>query len=98
MEAFLDLIPPLQTGPLVSHRFTIDDASQAYALLLGERQEPHLGILLVYPCPNPVGASHARLDLKAPPAREAATEAGASLVGAGNYARATLLPALQKLE
>ena len=56
MEAFLDLIPHLQTGPLVSHRFPIDDANQAYALLLGERQEPHLGILLVYPGSD-VGAS-----------------------------------------
>ena len=97
MEAFLDLIPPLQTGPLVSHRFTIDDANQAYTLLLGERQGPHLGILLAYPGPSPVGASPARLDLKAPPAREAVGEVGLSLVGAGNYARATLLPALEKL-
>src|SRR5439155_20933464 len=98
MEAFLDLIPQLQTEPLVSHRFAIDDASQAYALLLGERQEPHLGILLVYPGSDHVGASPARLELKRPPAREAGAEVGVSLVGAGNYARATLLPALEKLE
>jgi threonine dehydrogenase-like Zn-dependent dehydrogenase len=35
--------------PLISHRFAIDDAPQAYDLITGKQKEPFLGVLLTYP-------------------------------------------------
>src|SRR5439155_6740589 len=93
---FLALVPALRLEPLVSHRFPIERAEEAYALLLGERPEPYLGILLTYPeveaSPAPSLALHAP---QLPSVDGAAV--GVSVVGAGNYARATLLPALAKV-
>ena len=48
-EAVLDLMAAgrLDVRPLISHRFDIDDADEAYDLLASD--EPSLGILLAYP-------------------------------------------------
>ena len=48
-EAVLDLLAEgrLDVQPLISHRFAISDAEQAYALVGGSA--PSLGILLQYP-------------------------------------------------
>ena len=45
-EAFLDLLAAgkIDVKPLISHRFSIDEAEKAYELLGGS--EPYLGILL----------------------------------------------------
>jgi len=34
---------------MISHRFSIEDAAQAYELITGKRKEPFLGVLLTYP-------------------------------------------------
>ncbi len=39
----------MDVRPLISHRFPIDRADQAYRLLSGEQSEPYLGIVLTYP-------------------------------------------------
>jgi hypothetical protein len=51
LEAFVDLLAEkrLDVRPLISHRFPIDHAPQAYELITGKRQEPFLGVLLTYP-------------------------------------------------
>jgi predicted dehydrogenase len=97
MEAFLGLVPQLRLDALVSHRFDIGDAARAYGLLVGEPREPHLGILLCYPHATPAPSATVALETpgERPPVAEGAL--GVSLVGAGAYARATLLPALAKV-
>ena len=48
-EAVLDMMAAgkIDVKPLISHRFSIDEAEKAYELLGGT--EPYLGILLNYP-------------------------------------------------
>jgi predicted dehydrogenase len=102
LEAFLDLAPRLHLDPLISHRFTIDAAAKAYELLLGQAQEPYLGIVLTYPqaengsaVARRIESTNGRLETTASLGDSRAV--GVSVVGGGNYARATLLPALGRV-
>jgi predicted dehydrogenase/threonine dehydrogenase-like Zn-dependent dehydrogenase len=95
LEAFLSLASQLRLAALVTHRFDIADAGRAYDLLLGERTEPALAILLRYPDADPTPAQTVALATGGLPAP---AEPGIGVVGAGTYARATLLPALAKLQ
>jgi predicted dehydrogenase/threonine dehydrogenase-like Zn-dependent dehydrogenase len=92
-EAMLGLMASgrIDVSPLISHRFRIADAEQAYALI-EQAQEPYLGVLLQY------GASEdrrRRVELRAP-APMAAEGMGYGCLGAGNFARLVLLPALER--
>ncbi|HSQ18703.1 MAG TPA: zinc-binding alcohol dehydrogenase, partial [Anaerolineales bacterium] len=51
LQAFADLLASrrLDVTPLISHRFPIDQAPEAYELITGKRKEPFLGVLLTYP-------------------------------------------------
>jgi predicted dehydrogenase/threonine dehydrogenase-like Zn-dependent dehydrogenase len=94
MEAVLDLIAvgKLPVEKLTTHRFAVDDAPAAYNLIT-ERTEPHLGILLQYSQEQPQVHGR-RLELRATAPIGAGI--GVSLVGAGNFARLVLMPALAK--
>ena len=50
MEVFLRFLAEdkLRLGPLITHRFPIDEATRAYDLIMGRTNEPSLGILLTY--------------------------------------------------
>ena len=94
LEAFLDLVAEgrIDLDPLITHRFKIEEAEAAYRLIAGERREPYLGILLQYDEARPIAR---RVEVTA--ARKAPTtrQVRVGLIGAGNYARTMLLPALQ---
>jgi predicted dehydrogenase len=94
MQAFLDLIARGQVDPLplTTHRFPIERAPDAYKLLLGksdQRDERPFGILLEYASSE---APSPRAAVRTP------TRIGPriGLIGAGAFARATLLPALRR--
>lgn len=81
----------LDPMPLVTHRFAITDAPDAYALLSSD--EPSLGVVLTYPDRGGEAPSAAARTVRlAPAAPGAAVVAG--VVGAGNFAVRTLLPLL----
>lgn len=50
MEAFVDLLAKsrLDVSPLVSHRYPIHQAGQAYDLITGKTEQPFLAVLLTY--------------------------------------------------
>lgn len=50
MEAFVDMVSKglVNLKPLITHTFNIDQAEDAYEIVLGKRLEPHIGILLRY--------------------------------------------------
>ncbi|MEA5421452.1 bi-domain-containing oxidoreductase [Spirulina sp. CCNP1310] len=81
----------LQIEPLISHRFPIDQADQAYAVLTGD--QPYLGIVLNYP--NPAEPT-STVSLKPAPEQSSSSPAQVVVgcIGAGNYASRILLPAL----
>jgi predicted dehydrogenase len=95
METVLELIRrgQLPVEKLTSHRFSIERAAEAFDLVTS-RREPFLGIVLEYP---PITEMpRRRLDLRASAAKPGSL--GVSFIGAGNFARLVMLPALSKLE
>ncbi len=98
LGAFLELVEAgrVQPSALTTHRFAVDDASKAYAVLTDGSAEPRpFGVLLEYelesrPEPTPYSSPD-------PPHRVVTRPAGAriGLIGAGSFARRVLLPAIQ---
>jgi predicted dehydrogenase len=91
MEAVLGVIAAgrLPVEKLTTHRFPIERAADAYDLI-ADGDRGGLGILLEYGA-DASGRAR-RIDVAGAPARAAG--GGISLVGAGNFARLVLLPAL----
>lgn len=92
-EAVLDLMASgaLDVSPLISHRFPIARAEEAFGLLTSD--EPSLGILLAYePEVNPerLLARTVALSASPPPGK-----ACVAFLGAGNYAGRILIPAFK---
>ena len=95
IQAVLDLMGSgrLDVSPLISHRFLIERAENAYALI-DSGKEPYLGIVLQYPeVGQCLGIS--RIELK--PGRPHADKLGIGCLGAGNFARLVLLPAIKRV-
>ena len=104
-EAVLDTMAEgrLAIAPLISHRFDIAQAPDAYAVVGGS--EPSLGILLKFANTTPRGTApvqSAELARTVALSAQAGTVAGAaasaarvSVIGAGNYAGAVLIPAFK---
>ncbi|MDP4795340.1 MAG: bi-domain-containing oxidoreductase [Rhodospirillales bacterium] len=82
----------LDISALTSHHFSLDDAEQAYALVTGGT-ERHLGVVLSYP-------DQAEPSVRTISTRQVRASSGGcvlGLVGAGNFARAVLLPAFKSI-
>ena len=92
IEAFLDLVAEQRVNiePLISHRFKIDDAEQAYQLIAGDAREPHLGVLLSYDIDRPLERNVEISSMRGPGKQSASANVG--VIGAGAYVRAMLLP------
>jgi len=86
MQTIVELIAAgrLDVKRLISHRFGLEEAQQAYALIEGEKREPYLGIVMRYGRAEAPAAAPRRIEVASRPIdRE---RIGVSLVGAGNYA------------
>ncbi len=82
----------LRTESLITHRFSIEQASQAYELL--SSPEPSLGILLRYP--ETADPEQRVVQLSATAVSVAPSKPMLSVIGAGNYASRMLIPAFSK--
>jgi predicted dehydrogenase/threonine dehydrogenase-like Zn-dependent dehydrogenase len=95
-EAILDMFASgrLDVSPLITHRFSVDDAPRAYAVVSGEAAS--LGILLEYPEATDAPVERT-VSLAGDEARPRATlgAPSVSFIGAGNYATAVLIPAFK---
>ena len=97
MESFLALLSQgaIEVTSLITHRFTMDQAAEAYQLLEGAKREPYLGILLQYqPDTAKTPESMQRITVNTAPLKDKLLKL--SFLGAGNYATASLLPPLQR--
>jgi predicted dehydrogenase/threonine dehydrogenase-like Zn-dependent dehydrogenase len=92
-EAVLDMMADghLDVVPLISHRFSIERAADAYGLISGGA--PSLGVVLEYPAPILDVSRHVLLPPVAVAHRSDAPSV--SFIGAGNYATAVLIPAFR---
>ncbi len=97
MAEFLRLVETgdLSIGPLVTHRFALDQAPAAYNLIL-DPSASSLAVLLEYARPSDQGFTPNRKVVIAPqPVSKDIL--GFALVGAGNLARWSHIPAVKKL-
>jgi predicted dehydrogenase len=101
LQAFIDLIGQgrLDPAPLTTHRFTVDRADEAYAVLTASdiEQRP-FGVLLEYPARARTAGPGATSPMRTRTPQRPSGKARIGLVGAGAFARAKLLPALQQAE
>jgi predicted dehydrogenase/threonine dehydrogenase-like Zn-dependent dehydrogenase len=102
LAAFLDLVARgrVQLEKLITHRFPIDQALEAYDLILKNR-EPYIGVLLNYPhSDSEVGVSARPRKVWLKPAAslsDAANPQAIGLIGGGMFTKNILLPALKKV-
>jgi len=109
LEAFVELLASgrLDVKPLITHRFPIDQAPQAYQMITGKGQEPFLGVLLTYP-QEPEGDKGEGIGgyivreagqekQTALPASPRVDTVKLGVLGAGNFALSVMLPALHAI-
>lgn len=99
LEAFLQLLAErkLNLPPLVTHRFPLEQSPHAYDLITGRSGDPFLGVLIQYPgaeLSHRAEVSH-RIPVRV--GSPSASSLGIGVLGAGNFAQNTLLPALQAI-
>ena len=94
MQTFLELISQgkVDVKTLITHRYTVDQAAEAYQLIEGEKTEPYLGIIMQYNAVDSSKNKSSRIAAKSKPINK--DKLGLSFFGAGNYATASLLPPL----
>lgn len=93
----------LNVQPLITHRFPIEQAAEAYEIITGKRKEPFLGVLLTYSVDQLTSYPVIRLTSSTGQPKNRKTEKPNNwitigVLGAGLYANATLLPALKKVK
>jgi len=95
MKWFLRLLESdrIDLDPLITHKFQIDEGPRAYELIM-ENHEPYIGVLLEYDPQEP--DEDRKLVINTPEHTSSAGRVGAGLIGAGQYARGTLLPAIEE--
>jgi predicted dehydrogenase len=96
----------LKVESLITHRFPIEQAVEAYEIITGKKKEPFLGVLLTYqgagddvPGDSVSGVRYqpsGKIILTPDTLKPDTVKLG--VLGAGLFANATLLPALKKVE
>jgi predicted dehydrogenase/threonine dehydrogenase-like Zn-dependent dehydrogenase len=94
-EAVVDLMSKgkLQVQPLITHRFPIEQGIKAYEVITGKTKEKFLGVLLAYPAEKQKEESKITFPQIANRKSEIVN---LGVLGAGLFANAVLLPAIQK--
>ncbi len=97
LSAFLEILATgtFDVHPLISHRFPIERAEEAYALLSSEKTEPFLGVVIVYPGSEADVDSLARRIVLSTTTAGGSDEVRLGVIGAGNFARAVMFPIMQ---
>jgi predicted dehydrogenase len=86
----------LKVAPLITHRFPIEQAPEAYETITGKKKMPFIGVLLTYPDDEQKVESRT-IHFPLSTTLQAAT-VKLGVLGAGLFANATLLPALKKVK
>ena len=96
MLAFQELLQSgkIDVNYLISHRFNLDRAPDAYDLIVA-KSEPYLGILIEYDV-DKVDLSNNRVTFREAGAARKRGELGVAFIGAGSYAMGHLLPNVVK--
>ena len=97
MEAFVQLLAgkKIKIDPLITHRFPIERAQEAYELITGETHQPFLAVVIEY---QKSGSESRTLTLvpalpQSSPASSTSISVG--ILGAGSFATSVLIPAIK---
>ena len=96
-EAVVDLMQSgkLKVKPLISHRFPIEKATQAYDVITGKKKDTFLGVLLTYPA----GKTKEERKVVFPSIVNRKSEiVNLGVLGAGLFANSVLLPSIKKVD
>jgi predicted dehydrogenase/threonine dehydrogenase-like Zn-dependent dehydrogenase len=96
MSAVIGMIAAgqLRLDRLITHRFPFAKAPEAYDLIAGTESHKVLGVVFEYPdLPRP---SSGRVELRQATAARSGKPLRIGMIGAGNFARTALLPAIAK--
>jgi predicted dehydrogenase len=107
LEAVVELLASgkLQVTPLITHRFPIEKAAGAYEVITGKKKEPFLGVLLTYDQKKEERGKKIEFKAVSGPypsrafgrmLRDQPSAVRLGVLGAGNFANATLLPAIKR--
>lgn len=90
--SFLELCErgQVRLAPLITHHFPIERAEDAYAIVTGAKKERAVAIVLDYP---ETGEHPSKVTLREAAPRKAKDELRLGVIGAGQFAKAVLLPA-----
>jgi predicted dehydrogenase/threonine dehydrogenase-like Zn-dependent dehydrogenase len=96
-ESIVDLMAKgqLNVKPLITHRFDIADATQAYEVITGKTSEPFLGVLLTYPQVDEKQEASKTVQFNVQTLKRS-NVVTLGVLGAGLFANSVLLPAIQK--
>jgi predicted dehydrogenase/threonine dehydrogenase-like Zn-dependent dehydrogenase len=97
MDSFLRLANDgrMDLASLITHEYGIADAEKAYSLIDEGEGASYLGILLEYPEERPI---ERRVEVPEARAPGTAGDVRLGVIGAGNFAKAVLLPELKNVE
>ena len=95
-EAILDLMAKgqLQVKPLITHRFDIREATQAYEVITGKTNDPFLGVLLTYSEISEIVETSKTVRFNVSAFKTSTCKLG--VLGAGLFASSVLLPSIKK--
>jgi predicted dehydrogenase/threonine dehydrogenase-like Zn-dependent dehydrogenase len=95
-EAVVDLMASgkLKVQPLITHRFPIEKATQAYEVITGKKKENFLGVLVTYPRER--APETPRVTFHSPLSTRPSSLVTLGVLGAGMFANSVLLPAIKK--
>ena len=98
-EAVVDLLEggKIKIAPMITHRFPIEKAAEAYEIITGKKKEPFLGVLLTYP-QDTASMPVSTITFPASHAPQPGNMLKLGVLGAGLFANATLLPALRAVK
>jgi polar amino acid transport system substrate-binding protein len=88
MEAFLDMVSKglVDVKPLITHTYNIEQAEDAYEIVLGKNPEPHIAILLKY------GENKEKFSTFKSIKNEPVKNINIGFIGAGSFAQSYLIP------
>ncbi len=88
MEAFLNIMSKglINVKPLITHTFSIEKAEDAYEIVLGKNQQPHIGILIKYEENSKKDVSFNQIN------NQPIKKLNVGFIGAGSFAQSYLIP------
>ena len=86
----------INIAAMISHRFPIEKAAEAYEIITGKKKEPFLGVLLTF-SQDEASVPVSRVTFRNASETRDPSHVTLGVLGAGLFANATLLPALKKV-